>query len=75
MYEILVTYKDDKLVNEILSSKDYVKFTINECTIDALENKADYIMKCHNYIWVPLCITYHPSVRVYDKVYYLDKRE
>lgn len=73
MQEIIKTYEDYVLVDEILSSNDYLKFTINECTIDDLESKADHIVRCHDNIWKPLCIIYHPAVKVYDKVYYIKK--
>lgn len=75
MQEIIETYEELQLVETVLHSNDYIKFIINECTIKALESKADFIMKCHNNIWKPLCITHHSFIGVYDKIYYLDKKE
>lgn len=73
MQEIIETYEELQLVETVLHSNDYIKFIINECTMKALESKADFIMKCHNNIWKPLCITHHSSIGVYDKIYYLNK--
>lgn len=73
MQEIIETYEELQLVEIVLHSNNYIKFIINECTMKALESKADFIMKCHNNIWKPLCITHHSSIGVYDKIYYLDK--
>lgn len=74
MQEIIEVYEEPKLVEHVIASNDYLKFIINECTLNALNNKADYIMECHKHIWKPLCIAYHPSIRVYDKIYYIDKK-
>lgn len=73
MQEIIEIYEELQLVETILHSNDYVKFIINECTLQSLESKANFIIKCHNNIWKPLCITHHDSIGVYDKIYYLDK--
>ena len=75
MQEIIETYEELTLVETILHSNDYIKFIINECTIQSLESKTNFIMKCHYNIWKPLCIIYHQGIGIYDKIYYLDKKE
>lgn len=73
MQEIIESYEDLRLVETIVHSNNYLKFVINEYTLKALESKAKFIMECQKNIWKPLCITYHPHVRVYDKIYYIDR--
>ena len=73
MEEFIEYYEDIDVVNNILHSNEYIKFTVNECTVNALNKKADFINKCYNNMWLPLCIKYHPTVRVYDKVFYVKK--
>lgn len=75
MEEMIKMYEEPQLVQQILYSDDYLKFIVNECTLNALNSKADYIMEYHKHIWKPLCIVYHPSIRVYDKIFYIDKKK
>ena len=75
MQEIIELYEEPEIIETILHSNDYIKFIINECTLEALKNKADFIMSCNDHIWKPLCIIgHHPSISVYDKIFYLNKK-
>ena len=76
MQEIIEMYEELEVVETVLHSNKYLKFIINECTLKALESKADFIISCNDHIWKPLCIIQHyPSISVYDKIYYLDKKK
>lgn len=73
MYDFIETYLESDIVEDILKSNEYIKFTVNECTIEALNKKADFINACHNNTLTPLCIVYHHTVGVYDKIFYIKK--
>lgn len=69
--DIVKYFDTPDTVNTILKGNNKVKLRISECTLEALEKKSAFIEKCLNDIYVPICIVYHPYIRVYDKLYIL----
>lgn len=68
--DIVESFKDLDTVHAILNNdKSQIIFRVSECTLEALTKKATFIESCLNNIHDPLCIVYHPNVKIYEKLY------
>lgn len=70
-----VTYfLDEDFTKKVLNEPHkYLIFQISECTINALNDKCTFILKCQDVNWKPLLLEYHENVGVYTKYFYIEK--